>query len=200
MKTNNSANADFQPTPNTQEAPPITVQNLTSKFANCKKCLPMKYQLTHPSLRGSIPNTFSFMIKFASLNLAIQMLLFGKFPQWSLYLTLQKWPDHPLIPLLNRPQVLVVLHSGLTPIDTTSSSISTLKVLDPLLASVLQFYSPSSLATTTIFSNGPSQSSSTLVLQINCTHGTPGWKQSDLIKTHPTRSPQCQQKLELQQS
>ena len=33
-KTNISANADFQPTPNTQEAPSITVQNLTSR--NCK--------------------------------------------------------------------------------------------------------------------------------------------------------------------
>ena len=32
-KLNNSANADFQPTPNTQEAPSTTVQNLTSR--NC---------------------------------------------------------------------------------------------------------------------------------------------------------------------
>ena len=38
--------------------------------------------------------------------------------------------------------------------DTISSSNSTLMVLDPLLASVLQFFSPSSLETTTIFSNG----------------------------------------------
>ena len=51
------------------------------KFANWKNCLPMKYQITHPSLRGSIPNTFSYMIKIASLNLAIQMLLLGKFSQ-----------------------------------------------------------------------------------------------------------------------
>ena len=51
------------------------------EFANWKICLPMKYQLTHPSLRGSIPNIFSYTIKVASLNLAIHMLLFGKFSQ-----------------------------------------------------------------------------------------------------------------------
>ena len=129
----------------------------------------MKYRHTHPSLRGSIPNTFSYTIKFASLNLAIRMLLFGNFPQLSLYSILQKWPVHHLTPLLNQPQVLVVLVSGLTPMDTISSSNSTLTVLDPLLASVLQFYSPSSLETKTIFSNGPSQSSSTLVFEINWT-------------------------------
>ena len=43
-------------------------------------------------------------------------------------------------------------------------------VWDPLLASVLQYYSLSSLATTTIFSSSPSQSSSTLVLEIDWTH------------------------------
>ena len=140
------------------------------QFANWRNCLPMKYQLTHPSLRASILNTFSYMIKFGSLNLAIQMLLIEKFPQSSLYSTLQKCPDLHLIPSLNRPQVLAALSSGLTPMDSTSSSNSTLMVLDPLPASALQSYSPSSLVTTKIFSNGPSQSSSTLVSQINRTH------------------------------
>ena len=36
-KTNNSANADFQPTPNTQEAPPILAQNLTSTISELEK-------------------------------------------------------------------------------------------------------------------------------------------------------------------
>ena len=36
-KTNNSANADFQPTPNTQEAPSTTVQNLTSRICKLEK-------------------------------------------------------------------------------------------------------------------------------------------------------------------
>ena len=51
------------------------------KFANWKNCLPMKHQLTHPSLRVSIPNTSFYMANFASLNLDIQMSLFGKFPE-----------------------------------------------------------------------------------------------------------------------
>ena len=50
------------------------------EFANWKNCLPMKYQRTHQSLQGSIPNTFYYTIKFASSNLATQMLLFGKSP------------------------------------------------------------------------------------------------------------------------
>ena len=36
-KTNNSASADFQPIPNTQEAPPITAQILTSKISKLEK-------------------------------------------------------------------------------------------------------------------------------------------------------------------
>ena len=36
-KTNNSVNADFQRTPNTQDAPPTTVQNLTSRICKLEK-------------------------------------------------------------------------------------------------------------------------------------------------------------------
>ena len=36
-KTNNSANADFRPTHNTQEAPPIAAQNLTSRISKLEK-------------------------------------------------------------------------------------------------------------------------------------------------------------------
>ena len=36
-KTNNSANADFRPTPNTQESPPILAQNLTSRISKLEK-------------------------------------------------------------------------------------------------------------------------------------------------------------------
>ena len=79
-------------------------------------------------------------------------------------------PHHHLIPSLNRPQVLVILFSGLIPMDTTSSSSSTLMVLDPLLVSVHQFYSPFSLVNTTIFFNGRLRISSTLVSEINWIH------------------------------
>ena len=39
VKTNKSANADFQPTPNTQAAPAITAQNLTSRSSNLEKSI-----------------------------------------------------------------------------------------------------------------------------------------------------------------
>ena len=193
-KTNSSVNAGLQPILNTQEDPPTTVQNLASRICKLEKLFADEIK-TYTSITAGIPSQyFSCMIKFASLNLAIQMLSSGKFPQWSLYLTPQKRPDHHLTPSLNRPQVLVVLSSGLIPMHTTFSSTSILMVLEPLWASVIQYYSPSSLATTTIFWNGTSQSSSTLEFEINWTQWTPGWGQSDRIKTQPTRGPRCQQK------
>ena len=78
-KTKKTANADFHPTPNTL----LQLWCITShqEFANWKNCLPMKYQLTHPSLWGSIPNISSYMINFASLNRDIQMLSFERSPQ-----------------------------------------------------------------------------------------------------------------------
>ena len=59
-----------------------------------------------------------------------------------------------LIPSPNRPHVLVIPSSRLTPMDITFSSNSTLMVLDPLLANIHQFYSHSSSVTKTIYSKG----------------------------------------------
>ena len=53
-------------------------RTLQQELPNWKSCVPMKYEATHPSLRESIPNISSYMTKFASLNLATQMLLFGR--------------------------------------------------------------------------------------------------------------------------
>ena len=116
------------------------------------------------------------------------MLSFGKFPHWWLCSTPQKWPDHYLIPSLNRLQVLVVLSSGLTPMDTILSSNFTLMVLDLQLPSVHQFYSPFSLVTTTICFNSPRRRSSTMASVINWTHWTHGRKQFSLINTRPTKT------------
>ena len=140
------------------------------------------------------------MIKSTSLKPVIQTLFFGKIPQWSLYSTPQNLLDHHQIPSSSRPQVLVVLSTGIVPMDTVFSLNSTPMVLDTLVASVHHFSLPSSLATTTICSNGPSQSTSTLESMINWIHWTHGRKQFSLIKTRPTRSPQSQQKQELRQS
>ena len=80
-KTISSANADFQPTLNTQEAPPTTVQNLTSRIYKLEKLFTDEITTYTSITAGSILNTFSCMIKFANSNLAIQMLSFGRFLQ-----------------------------------------------------------------------------------------------------------------------
>ena len=154
----------------------------------------MKQQLIHLSLREFILSTFSYLIKFARLRLVIRMLSFGGFPQWKFCSTPQYKPGHHLIHSLNRSQVLIVLSSGLIPVDTTSPSNTTLMVIDPLLASVHQSYSPFFLVTTTTCFNGPPRNSSRLVSVTNWLHWIPGRKQFDLIRTQPTKNPQSQQK------
>ena len=64
----------------------------------------------------------------------------------------------------------------------------TVMLSDPQLASMNHFYSPSSLATMTTFSNGPSQRSSTLVIKINWIHWTPERKRFSLIKKRPKKA------------
>ena len=75
-KTNNTAIADFQPTPNTQEAPSTTVQNLTSRICKLEKLFADELSAYTSITGGSTPNTSFYTIKFASLNLATQMLFY----------------------------------------------------------------------------------------------------------------------------
>ena len=80
-KTNNSVNEDFQPILYSQEKPPITVNNLASRICKLEKLFADEIT-TYTSITAGIHSQyFSCMIKFASLNLAIQMLSSGKFPQ-----------------------------------------------------------------------------------------------------------------------
>ena len=80
-KTNNSANADFQPTTNTQEAPPTAVQNLRLRTCKLENLLADEIATYTSITAGILSQYFFYMIKFVGLNLAIQMLSFGKFPQ-----------------------------------------------------------------------------------------------------------------------
>ena len=80
-KTNNTANADFQPTPNTKEAPSTTVQNLTSRICKLEKLFADEISDYTSITAGIHSQYFFYTTKFASLNLAIQMLLYGKLPQ-----------------------------------------------------------------------------------------------------------------------
>ena len=59
-KTNNSANADFQPTRNTQYAPSTTVQNLTSKICKLEKMFADEIA-TYTSITAGIQSQYFFL-------------------------------------------------------------------------------------------------------------------------------------------
>ena len=78
-KANNSGNAEFQFSPNTQEAPPLTAQNLISGISKPEKLF--ADEIAHLSPWGFFLGTFSYMAKSASLKQVTQMLPFRRFPQ-----------------------------------------------------------------------------------------------------------------------
>ena len=59
-KISNSANADFQPTPNTQEAPSTTVQNLTSRICKLEKLFAEEIA-TYTSITARIHSQYFFL-------------------------------------------------------------------------------------------------------------------------------------------
>ena len=81
QKTSNTTNANPQPTPNLQETPPTTVQNLTSRICKLEKLFADELSAYTSITAGSIPKISSYTINFVSSNLDVQMSLFGKFPQ-----------------------------------------------------------------------------------------------------------------------
>ena len=60
VKTNNSAKADFQPTPNTQEAPAITAPNLTSIISKLEKVFADEVA-TYTSITAGIQSQYFFL-------------------------------------------------------------------------------------------------------------------------------------------
>ena len=60
VKTNNSANADFQPTLNAQEAPPTTVQNLASRIYKLEKLFTDEIA-TYTSISAGIHSQYFFL-------------------------------------------------------------------------------------------------------------------------------------------
>ena len=59
-KANNTANADFQPTPNTQEAPSTTVENLTSRICKLEKLFADEIS-TYTSITAGIHSQYFFL-------------------------------------------------------------------------------------------------------------------------------------------
>ena len=137
-KTNNPANAGLQLILNTQEDPPTTVQNLASRICKLEKLFADEIT-TYTSVTAGIQSQDFFLYdKIRQLEPGISDAIIWKIPSVKFVFDSAKRPDHHLTPSLNRPQVLVVLSSGLIPTDTTFSSNSILMVLDPLRASVLE--------------------------------------------------------------
>ena len=59
-KTNNSSSADFQPNPNTEEAPPLTTQNLTSRISKLEKIFADGIA-TYTSIAAGIHSQYFFL-------------------------------------------------------------------------------------------------------------------------------------------
>ena len=79
-KTNNSANADFQPTPNTQEAHAITAQNLTSRISKLEKIFADKVA-TYTSISAGIHSQyFSLYDKIRQLEPGNSDVIIWKIP------------------------------------------------------------------------------------------------------------------------
>ena len=156
VKTNNSANADYQSSPNTWEAPPTTMQNLTSRICKLEELFGDQMAI-FTSITAGIPSQYFFSHdKFRQLEPGNSDDIIWKLPSVKFVFDSAKVARPSSDPSLNRPQRLVVLSSGLIPMDTFFSSNSTPMVLDPLLANVHQFCLQSSMVSTTISLNGPS--------------------------------------------
>ena len=154
-KTKNSSNADFQPLLNTQEVPSSTVQNLAARIGKLEKLFTDEVA-TYPSITAGIQSQYFFLYdKIRQLKTGNSDVIIWKIPSVKFVFESAKVARPSSDPLID-------------PATSCSSPIFrthphgynffikfTLMVLDPLLASVLQYYSPSSLAITTIFSNGP---------------------------------------------
>ena len=79
-KTNNTANADFQPTPDTQEAPSTTVQNLTSRICKLEKLF-ADAKSAYTSITAGIQSQYFFLFdKFGQLEAGHSDVIYLKIP------------------------------------------------------------------------------------------------------------------------
>ena len=79
-KTNNTANTDFQPTPNSQEAPSTTVQNLTTRICKLEKLFANEIS-SYTSITAGIHSQHFFLYdKFRQLEPGNSDAIFWKIP------------------------------------------------------------------------------------------------------------------------
>ena len=79
-KTNNTANADFQPTPNTKEAPSTTVQNLTSRICKLEKLFADEISTYTSITAGILSQFFFFHNKICQLEPGSSHVIIWKIP------------------------------------------------------------------------------------------------------------------------
>ena len=80
-KTNNTANVDFQPIPNTHEASSTTIQNLTSRICKLEKQFANEVS-TYTSITAGVHSQYFLLYdKIRQLDPATQMPSFGRSPQ-----------------------------------------------------------------------------------------------------------------------
>ena len=169
-KTSKSVNADFQPTPNTQGAPAITAQKFTSRISKLEKLFADQIK-TFTSITAGIHSQHFFLCeKIRQLEPGHSDAIIWKIPSVKFVFDSAKVAGPSSDPLIEPATSFSSPIFRSHPHGYNFSSKITLLVLDPLLASVVPFSSLSSLVITAIFSNGPSQTSSTLVFEINWNH------------------------------
>ena len=156
-ESNNAANANFQSSTNKQETPPITAQNLTWRTSKLEKLFADEMAL-YRSITAEIRSQYFFLFdKIRQLEVGNSDAIIWKIPSVKFFL-LRKVAQPSSDPLIEPATGFSSPIFRTLPHGYNISSKSTVMVLDPLLASVLQSYSPSSLVIATICSNGPSRS------------------------------------------
>ena len=168
-KTNIAVNAGLQPILNTHEVPPTTVQNLASRIFKVEKLFADEIA-TYTSITAGIHSQYFFLYdKIRQLEPGNSDAIIWKIRSVEFVFDSAKKARPSSDPFIEPATSFSSPIFRTHPHGYNFSSNSFLMVLDPLRASVLQYYSLSSLAISTFFSNRHSQSSSKWVFEINWT-------------------------------
>ena len=165
-KTNNTANTDFQPIPNTQET---TIQNLTSRICKLEKLFANEVS-TYTSITAGVHSQYFLLYdKIRQLEPGNSDVIIWKIPSVKFVF------DSAKVARLSSDPLIEPATSFSSPIFRTHPHGYNFFIklypygIGPATLSVLRFYSHSSRETMIIFSNGPSQRPSILVFETSWT-------------------------------
>ena len=169
-KTNNSANSDFQLTPNTQEPLAIKERNLTSRICKLEKLFTDEIA-TYTSITAGIHSQYFFLYdKIRQLEPGISDVIIWKIPSVKFVFESAK------VSLLSTDPPFEPVTSSSSPIFRTHPHGYNFFIkfypygIGPATGKCASILFTLLLATTTIFSSDLFQNSSTLVSEINWTH------------------------------